>query len=103
MSSRHRHCRCDGSIGSLCKTYVEQVDVGKIKLNSPCEIYVDSFPGRGFGGKIIFMASRAEFTPRDVQMDEHRTAMVYKIKVGIDNPEGLLKPGIPADVNLKRN
>jgi HlyD family secretion protein len=36
-------------------------------------------------------------------MDEHRTAMVYKIKVGIDNPEGLLKPGLPADVTLKWN
>ncbi|MGV8073573.1 MAG: HlyD family secretion protein [Syntrophobacteraceae bacterium] len=83
------------------KTYVEQMHIGKIKLNTTCRIHVDSFPDRAFNGKVIFMASRAEFTPRDVQMDEHRTAMVYKIKVGIDNPEGRLKPGIPADVDLK--
>jgi HlyD family secretion protein len=85
------------------KTYVEQTHIGRIKLNTPCKIYVDSFPGRSFKGKVTFIASRAEFTPRDVQMDEHRTAMVYKIKVGIDNPEGLLKPGLPADVTLKWN
>ena len=83
------------------KTYVEQIDIGKIKLNTPCKIKVDSFPERSFAGQVIFIASRAEFTPRDVQMDEHRTALVYKIKVGINNPEGLLKPGLPADVELK--
>jgi len=83
------------------KTYVEQVDIGKVKLNDPCRIYVDSFPDRYFEGKIILVAPKAEFTPRDVQMDEHRSNMVYKIKVGIDNPEGVLKPGMPADVDLK--
>lgn len=83
------------------KTYVKQVDIGKIKLNDPCRIFVDSFPDRYFEGKIILVASRAEFTPRDVQMDEHRSTMVYKIKVGIDNPEGILKPGMPADVDVK--
>jgi len=83
------------------KTYVEQVDIGKVKLDDPCRIYVDSFPERYFEGKVIFVASRAEFTPRDVQMNEHRSSMVYKIKVGIDNPEGILKPGQPADVDLR--
>lgn len=83
------------------KTYVEQRDIGKVKLNSPCRIYVDSFPDRHFDGRVILVASKAEFTPRDVQMYEHRSTMVYKIKVGIDNPEGILKPGMPADIDLK--
>ena len=83
------------------KTYVQQVDIGRVKLNDPCRIYVDSFPGRYFKGKVILVASKAEFTPRDVQMDEDRSIMVYKIKVGIDNPEGILKPGMPADIELK--
>ncbi|MDY6862607.1 MAG: efflux RND transporter periplasmic adaptor subunit [Thermodesulfobacteriota bacterium] len=83
------------------KTYVEQVDIGKVKLNDPCRIYVDSFPNRYFEGKVILVAPKAEFTPRDIQMDDHRSNMVYKIKVGINNPEGILKPGMPADVDLK--
>ncbi|MDY6856974.1 MAG: efflux RND transporter periplasmic adaptor subunit [Thermodesulfobacteriota bacterium] len=83
------------------KTYVEQVDIGKVKLDDPCRVYVDSFPKRYFEGRVILVASKAEFTPRDVQMDEHRSSMVYKIKVGIDNLEGILKPGMPADIDLK--
>ena len=83
------------------KTYVEQSEIGKVKLNDACRIYVDSFPDRYFEGRVIFVASRAEFTPRDVQMNEHRTSMVYKIKVGIENPALILKPGMPADLDLK--
>jgi HlyD family secretion protein len=83
------------------KTYVEQRDIGKIKLGDEARIYVDSFPNRYFPGKVILVAPKAEFTPRDVQMNENRSTMVYKIKVAIDNPEGILKPGMPADVNLR--
>ena len=83
------------------KTYIEQNEIGKIKLNDPCRIFVDSFPDRFFKGQVILIASKAEFTPRDVQMNEYRSTMVYKIKIGINNPEGILKPGMPADVKLK--
>jgi HlyD family secretion protein len=83
------------------KTYVEQSRIGNVKLNDPCRIYCDSFPDRYFEGHVTFVAPRAEFTPRDVQMNEHRTSMVYKIKVGIANPELILKPGMPADMDLK--
>ncbi|MBA3037714.1 MAG: HlyD family efflux transporter periplasmic adaptor subunit [Desulfobacterium sp.] len=83
------------------KTYVDQRDIGKIKLGDEARIYVDSFPDRHFPGKVILIAPKAEFTPRDVQMNENRSTMVYKIKVAIDNPQGILKPGMPADVNLR--
>ena len=84
------------------KTYVEQIDIGKIKYNDPARIYVDSFPDRYFQGKVTFISPKAEFTPRDVQMDEHRSRIVYKLEIGIINPEGILKPGMPADIQLKR-
>ena len=83
------------------KTYVEQIYIGKIKYGDLARIYVDSFPDRYFEGKVTLIAPKAEFTPRDVQMDEHRSRIVYKVEVGIDNPEGVLKPGMPADVDLK--
>ncbi len=83
------------------KTYVEQIDIGKIKYNDTARIYVDSFPDRHFGGKIIFISPKAEFTPRDVQMDEHRSRIVYRVEVSVDKNEGFLKPGMPADVDIK--
>jgi HlyD family secretion protein len=86
--------------GLYIKTYVEQIDIGKLKYNDKAKIYVDSFPDRSFKGKVKFIAPRAEFTPRDVQMDEHRSRIVYRVEVEINNPEGLLKPGMPADIEL---
>jgi len=83
------------------KTYVEQIYIGKIKYKDKARIYVDSFPDRFFEGRITFIAPKAEFTPRDVQMDEHRSRIVYKVEVGIDNPEGILKPGMPADIDVR--
>lgn len=85
------------------KTYVEQTDVGKIRLGDTAKIKVDSFPDRTFDGTIYFIASKAEFTPRNIQMDEFRSRMVYMVKVSVQNPEGLVKPGLPADVNISLN
>ena len=87
--------------GLYVKTYVEEEYIGKVKYKDPARIYVDSFPDRHFEGRVTLIAPRAEFTPRDVQMDEHRSKIVYKVKIGINNPEGILKTGMPADVYLK--
>jgi len=83
------------------KSYVEQIHIGKIKYKDIARIYVDSYPDRYFEGKITFIAPKAEFTPRDIQMKEHRSKIVYKVEIGIDNPEGILKPGMPADIYIK--
>ncbi len=82
------------------KTYVEQTDVGKIKINDMVEIKVDSFPEHNFSGKVYFIAPEAEFTPRNIQMNEHRSTIVYKVKVRINNPDGLIKLGLPADIKF---
>ena len=86
--------------GLYIKTYVEQIDIGKLKYGDKAKIYVDSFPDNSFEGRVTFIAPKAEFTPRDVQMDEHRSRIVYKVEVGINNPEGFIKPGMPADIEL---
>ena len=83
------------------KTYVEQTDVGKIKLNDVVEIKVDSFPDHNFSGRVYFIAPEAEFTPRNIQMNEHRSTIVYKVKVRINNPKGLIKLGLPADIRFQ--
>ncbi|GEM_PF-1147923 len=85
------------------KTYIEQTDVSKVRLGDTAKIRVDSFPDRTFDGTIYYVASQAEFTPRDVQMDEYRSRMVYMAKIAVHNPDGLVKPGVPADVTLFLN
>ena len=85
------------------KTYIELTDVGKIRLGDAVKIKLDSFPDRTFDGTIYFIAPKAEFTPRNIQMDEVRSRMVYMVKVSIQNPEGLAKPGLPAEVEIALN
>ncbi len=70
-------------------------------MGHPAEIRTDSWPDRAFRGEVEFISSEAEFTPRAVQTTEERTKLVYAVKVRIeDDPEGALKPGLPADVAL---
>ena len=62
------------------------------------EVTVDSFPGQVFAGTVQRVADRAEFTPRNVQTPAGRRTTVFAVKLAIDNSEGQLKPGMPADV-----
>jgi HlyD family secretion protein len=56
-----------------------------------------------FAATVIHIADEAEFTPRNVQTVEGRRATVYAVKLDVLNPEGKLKPGMPADVTFTRN
>jgi HlyD family secretion protein len=78
--------------------YVPEDRYGQIKLGDQATIALDSFPGKSFTGTVTFIASQAEFTPRNVQTAEGRRTTVFSIELAVDNPEGDLKPGMPADV-----
>jgi membrane fusion protein YbhG len=80
--------------------YVTEVELGRVRLGQPAEIRVDSYPGRSLSGTVIFISPEAEFTPKNVQTKEERVKLVYRIKVEIPNPEGILKPGMPADAAI---
>ena len=80
--------------------YVSEKNLGKVKLGQPAAVSVDSFPGRTFPGKIIFISPEAEFTPKNIQTKEERVKLVYGVKVKLQNSEELLKPGMPADVTI---
>ncbi|HJR51632.1 MAG TPA: efflux RND transporter periplasmic adaptor subunit, partial [Gemmatimonadales bacterium] len=73
---------------------------GRIKVGSPARITVDAYPARQFPGRITEIASEAEFTPRNVQTRKERVNLVFRIKIAVDNPEGILKPGMPADADI---
>jgi HlyD family secretion protein len=81
--------------------YVPEDRYGQIKLGQQASVTVDSFPGETFTGEVIHIADQAEFTPRNVQTVEGRSATVYAIKLKVSDSEGKLKIGMPADVEFK--
>ncbi len=83
------------------KVYVPERDIGKVKLGDPCRVYVDAFPKRFFEAKVSEVSQQAEFTPRDIHMKDERVKLVFAVKLAITNPEGLLKPGMPADARIR--
>jgi HlyD family secretion protein len=82
------------------KVYVTERDLGALRLGAPADVSVDAWPGRTFRGRVSRLASEAEFTPRYLQTKEDRVKLVFEAKVDVPNEDGLLKPGMPADVRL---
>jgi multidrug resistance efflux pump len=87
------------NISSLTITvYVPEDRYGEISLGLKASVSVDSFPGAKFSGVVSNISDQAEFTPRNVQTVEGRSSTVYAIKLNVNDPQGKLKPGMPADV-----
>ncbi len=81
--------------------YIPEDRYGQIKLGQQASVTVDSFPAETFTAEVIHIADQAEFTPRNVQTVEGRSATVYAIKLKVIDTEGKLKIGMPADVQFK--
>ena len=82
------------------RAYVSETDVGRLKIGEDVAVAVDAYPGRRFGGRVTEIANEAEFTPKNVQTRKERVNLVFRIKIAIDNPDGTLKPGMPADAEI---
>lgn len=83
------------------KVYLPERDIGKVRIGNPARVYVDAFPRRYFGAEVSEISQSAEFTPRDIHMKDERVKTVFALKLAIDNPEGFLKPGMPADARIR--
>ncbi len=84
------------------RIYVRADEVGRIDIGHPATITGDAYPDRSYEGRVVFIASEAEFTPRNVQTTEERVKLVYRVKVQITGDAGFdLKPGLAADVRLE--
>jgi len=81
--------------------YVPENLYGQISLGQTAEVRVDSFPDSVFTATVVHIADQAEFTPRNVQTVEGRSSTVFAIKLKVNDPEGKLKIGMPADVVFK--
>ncbi len=88
-----------GDLGHPTLTvYLPEDRYGEVHVGDKARVTVDSFPGRLFAGTVQRVASQAEFTPRNVETPSGRRTEVFAVKLGIDNTQGDLKPGMPADV-----
>lgn len=85
------------------KIYIPERDVGKVRLGDPARLKVDAFPVRFFEAAVARIEQQAEFTPRDIHMPEERTRLVFGLTLALSNPQGYLKPGMPADAWIKMN
>jgi HlyD family secretion protein len=85
------------------KAFINENDSGRVKLGQKVSVTTDSYPEKVYPGKITFISSEAEFTPKNVQTAKERVKLVYRIKVSLGNLRGELKPGMPADgkIHLK--
>lgn len=83
------------------RAYVPETDIARIKLGQAATLAVDAFPGRVFQGTVSEIASEAEFTPKNVQTKKERVNLVFRVKIAVQNPDGTLKPGLPADAEIR--
>jgi len=81
--------------------YISEGTLGRVKLGQHAEVRIDTYPDRVFPGKVVYISPMAEFTPKNVQTKEDRVKLVFGVKIEMENPEGTLKPGMPADATLK--
>jgi HlyD family secretion protein len=79
--------------------YVPETEIGKVKLGQTGKVVTDGST-REYPGTVTFISSQAEFTPASVETKDQRVKLVYQVKLAVDNTDGSLKPGMPADVTF---
>jgi membrane fusion protein YbhG len=82
------------------RAYVNEPDLGKVRLNQPVQVTTDTYPGKIYHGRISFISPEAEFTPKTVETHAERVTQVYEVRIDLDNPTHQLLPGMPADARI---
>lgn len=84
------------------KVYVPEAQIGKLRLGLPAKVHTDAFPDQPYDATVRHIASRAEFTPKEVQTPDERVKLVYAVKLQLNaNPDHRLAPGLPADAVIR--
>jgi HlyD family secretion protein len=84
------------------KVYIPEIEIGKVRLDLPARIYTDAFPDQPFDATVGYIASKAEFTPKEVQTRDERVKLIYAVKLYLAaNPDHRLTPGLPADAIIR--
>ncbi len=82
------------------RVFVGEPDLGRVRPGMEARVVTSGPPGQSIAGKVGFISSVAEFTPRSVQTEELRTSLVYEVRVLVDDPQDVLRLGQPATVHL---
>jgi len=82
------------------RAYINETDLARVKVGQRVRVTTDTFHGKVYEGRVSFISSQAEFTPKTVQTEKERVKLVYRVKVDIANPNMELKPGMPADAEI---
>lgn len=81
--------------------YVNEIELGMVKLGLTANVEIDAYPDRSFDGRVVYISPIAEFTPKNIQTADERVKLVFGVKIEIPNPDGILKPGMPADATIE--
>jgi HlyD family secretion protein len=79
------------------RAYIAERDLGRVRLGDKVKVTTDSYPGKVYWGRVGFISSEAEFTPKQIQTPEERAKLVYRVKIDVENPRGELKSNMPAE------
>lgn len=82
------------------RVYASETDLGRIKPGMAAQVFTDSQPDEPIAGKVGYISSVAEFTPKSVQTEELRTSLVYEVRVTVDDAADALRLGQPVTVRL---
>lgn len=83
------------------RAYINEPDISKVRLGQGVTVTTDSYPGKIYRGRISFISSQAEFTPKTVETHAERVTLVYRIRIDLENPTHELVPGLPADAQIE--
>jgi HlyD family secretion protein len=82
------------------RAFIPQGNIGKVRLGQEAQIFLDSAPKQPLSAKIAAIDTQASFTPENIYFQQDRVKQVFGVKITIDNPAGLAKPGMPADAEI---
>ena len=82
------------------RAYISERDLGRVKEGQAAAVYIDSFPEEAIRGQVGYISATAEFTPKTVQTEELRTALVYEVRIYVEDRENRLRLGMPATVKV---
>ena len=94
-------CGVNNPAQAEVKIYVAETDLGKIRTGMNAKIFSDSYPDEPIIGKVTKISDEAEFTPKTIQTKEERTKLVYEVTISAENPDDILKGGMPVDVEIE--
>jgi HlyD family secretion protein len=80
--------------------FIPEGKIGLVRIGQKAKIFLDSDPDKPWSGRVIAIDTQASFTPENIYFQEDRVQQVFGIKISLDNPSGLAKPGMPADAEL---